>query len=156
MSELNPITGEVTDGERMPGTDVELVPLNLAGLDEDAILAMFPTPMQAAGALLYARDVARRAPAALNTSRTALKKAEKALTIAIALGARDLLTEYPRLPMSERRDLARATDPRVIAAQDTAETAWLLHEYTKDFDRMIGRDIDVLRSLNANLRSEHS
>lgn len=151
--DVNPITGEVADE---PGTDIDLVPLNLAGLDEDAITAMFPTPVQAAGALLYARQVAARAPAALNRYRTALKAADKALTIAVALGARDLLSEYPRLPMSERRDLARATDPKVREAEEARDTAWLLLEYARDYDRAIGRDIDILRSLNANLRGEHS
>lgn len=151
----NPITGELYE-EYEPGQDIELVPLNLSGLDEDAILAMFPTPMQAAGALLYARQVAARAPAALNKYRTALKRAEKDLTIAIALGAERLLETYARMPMTERRDLARATDERVIAAEAARDTAWLQFEYAKDFDRAVGRDIDVLRSLNANLRGEHS
>lgn len=152
---VNPITGEVEDPETFPGTDIELVPLNLAQLDENAILQMFPTPAQAAGALLYSRQVASRAPAALNTYRTALKKAEKDLAIAIALGAERLLSEYPRMPMTERRDLARATDPRVKDAEAARDDAWLLLEYAKDYDRAIGRDIDILRSLNANLRTEH-
>lgn len=28
-------------------------------------------------------------------------------------------------------------------------------EYARDYDRAIGRDIDILRSLNANFRGEH-
>lgn len=152
---VNPITGEVEERETFPGTDVELVPLNLATLDEDAILAMFPTPAQAAGALLYSRQVASRAPAALNAYRTALKKAEKDLTIAVALGAEKMLETYPRMAMSERRDLARALDPRVKVAEEARDTAWLLLEYARDYDRALGRDIDILRSLNANLRGEH-
>ena len=84
----------------------------------------------------------------------ALKKAEKDLTIAIALGAERLLTDYPRMPMTERRDLARATDQRVKDAETARDDAWLLLEYAKDYDRAIGRDIDILRSLNANLRGE--
>jgi len=151
---VNPITGEVVD--ETPATDIELVPLNLATLDEETILAMFPTPTQAAGALLYARQVAARAPAALNKYRTALKKADKDLTIAVALGAERLLETYARMPMTERRDLARATDEKVIAAETARDTAWLLLEYARDFDRAVGRDIDILRSLNANLRGEHS
>lgn len=142
-------TGEVTEDA---GTDIDLVPLNLALLDEDAIMQMFPTPAQAAGALLYSRQVAAQAPVVLNTYRTALKKADKDLALAIAVGARDLLTEYPRMPMTERRDLARATDPKVRAAEESRDTAWLLLEYARDRDRALGRDIDILRSLNANLR----
>lgn len=152
---VNPITGEVDEAETFPGTDIELVPLNLAQLNEDAIAAMFPTPAQAAGALLYSRQVASRAPAALNTYRTALKRAEKDLAIAVALGAKKMLETYPRMAMSERRDLARALDPRVKTAEEARDTAWLLLEYARDYDRALGRDIDILRSLNANLRSEH-
>lgn len=152
---VNPITGEVEEPEKIPGTDVELVPLNLAAMDEDQLLALFPTPVQAAGALMYARNVARRAPAALNEYRTQLKARERELTIAIAVAARDLLAEYPRMPMTERRDLARAEDSRVKAAQEAHDEAWLLLEYARDYDRAIGRDIDILRSLNANLRGEH-
>jgi hypothetical protein len=155
MDDLNPITGEIEEPESMPGSDIALVPLNLAGLSEDDLLATFPTPVQAAGALLYARRVARRAPAALNDLRTKLKAAERRLTIAVAVAARDMLTEYPRMPMTERRDLARAVDDRVRTAQDDVDTAWLLLEYARDYDRAIGRDIDILRSLNANLRGEH-
>ena len=36
---VNPLTGEV-DEDVAPGTDIELVPLNLAHLDEDAIAAI--------------------------------------------------------------------------------------------------------------------
>lgn len=151
---VNPLTGEVEEPEKFPGSEIELVPLNLASLDEDAIAQMFPTPAQAAGALLYSRQVAARAPAALNVYRTALKQAEKDLALAIAVGARDILSEYPRMPMTERRDLARATDPKVRAAEEARDTAWLLLEYARDYDRAIGRDIDILRSLNANLRGE--
>ncbi|GAT73584.1 hypothetical protein MHM582_2078 [Microbacterium sp. HM58-2] len=145
-------TGEVTDDD---AAGMELVPLNLAALSEDEILAMLPTPVQCAGALQYARQVAARAPKALNKLRTALAERERELTIAVAIGARDLLAEYPRLPMSERRDIARATDSRVQEAQEARDTAWLLLEYARDFDRAIGRDIDILRSLNANFRGEH-
>lgn len=152
---VNPITGEVVDDDTFPGTDQALVPLNLRDLDETQLLAMFPTPTQAAGALLHARAVNLRAPAALDVYRRKLKTAERELTIALALGAENLLSTYPRMPMTERRDLARALDDRVKSAQEAVDTAWLEFEYAKDFDRMIARDIEVLRSLNANLRAEH-
>ena len=135
---------------------MELVPLNLAALSEDELLAMLPTPVQCAGALQYARQVAARAPKALNELRTALAERERELTIALAMGARDLLSAYPRMPMTERRDLARAEDSRVTKAQEARDEAWLLLEYARDYDRAIGRDIDILRSLNANMRREHA
>ncbi|KAB1867311.1 hypothetical protein [Microbacterium algeriense] len=151
---VNFATGEVTE-EEAAAAGMDMVPLNLAALSEDELIAMLPTPVQCAGALQYARQVAARAPKALNELRTALTKRERELTIAVALGARDLLAEYPRLPMSERRDIARATDTRVQDAQEARDTAWLLLEYARDYDRAIGRDIDILRSLNANFRGEH-
>ena len=149
MPDVNPITGEVEEPEHIPGTDTELVPLNLSAMSEDELIALFPTPVQAA------RNVARRAPAALDRYRRKLKTAERDLTVALALGAEKILEVYPRMPMGERRDLARAIDDRVKDAQLAADTAWLEMEYARDFDRMIGRDIDILRSLNANLRGEH-
>lgn len=141
-------TGEVEDAP------MDLVPLNLSALSEDELLAMLPTPVQCAGALMYARQVAERAPKALNKLRKALKDRDRELTIALAMGARDLLSTYPRMPMTERRDLARAEDRRVIESQEARDDAWLLLEYARDYDRAIGRDIDILRSLNANMRGE--
>lgn len=148
-------TGEVDDAETFPGTDSHLVPLNLRAMNEDELLALLPTPTQAAGALVMAREVNGRAPAALDRFREALLKAENELRIAIALGAEELLQIYPRLSMTERRDLARATYDRAIRAQAARDTAYLQLEYARDFEKMIGRDIDILRSLNANLRGEH-
>ena len=147
---VDPVTGEV---EESPGVD--LVPLNLAGLDEAELLALFPTPVQCAGALIKARAMVARAPAVLNEYRTALAVAERDLTIAVAKGARDLLAEYPRMPMTERRDLARATDDRVLAAQEARDTAWLLLQYAKDKKDALFEDVGILRSLNANFRGEH-
>lgn len=150
---MNFTTGEVDDDAAAAGMD--MVPLNLAALSEDELLAMLPTPVQCAGALQYARQVAARAPKALNELRTALAERERELTIALAVAARDLLSAYPRMPMTERRDLARAEDARVRKAQENRDDAWLLLEYARDYDRAIGRDIDILRSLNANMRGEH-
>lgn len=144
---VNPITGEVSES-------LELVPLNLAALDEDALREMFPTPIQAAGALIHARSVAARAPHALNVYRSALVTADRRLAIATALAVRDLQADFPRATLTERRMLATA-DPRVVEAQSARDEAWLLLEYARDYDRAIQRDIDILRSLNANLRGEH-
>lgn len=143
-------TGEVDES---PG--VELVTLDLAHLDEDELLGMFPSPVQCAGALLKARASLRRAPAVLNEYRTALSDRERDLTVALAIAARDLLGEYPRMPMTERRDLARAVDDRVTRAQEARDEAWLLLQYAKDKKDTLFEDIGVLRSLNANFRGEH-
>lgn len=147
---VDPNTGEVVEP-----SGFELVPLNLAGLDEAELLALFPTPVQCAGALIRARAMVTRAPAVLNEYRTELAKRERDLTIAVAKGARDLLADYPRMPMTERRDLARATDDRVLAAQEARDTAWLLLQYAKDKKDSLFEDVGILRSLNANFRGEH-
>ncbi|MGN7861482.1 hypothetical protein ACTJI8_12950 [Microbacterium sp. 22303] len=144
-------TGEVLEA----GTDVELVTLNLAGLNEAELLALFPTPVQCAGALLKARAAVTRAPAVLNEYRTALADRERDLTIALAKAARDLLADYPRMPMTERRDLARAEASAVREAQEARDTAWLLLQYAKDRKDSLFEDIGILRSLNANFRGEH-
>lgn len=144
-------TGEVLE----PGTDVELVTLNLAGMNEAELLALFPTPVQCAGALLKARAAVTRAPAVLNEYRTALAARERDLTIALAKAARDLLADYPRMPMTERRDLARAESSAVREAQEARDTAWLLMQYAKDRKDSLFEDIGILRSLNANFRGEH-
>lgn len=149
---VNFTTGEVEDDDP---TGMDLVPLNLAALNEDELIALLPTPVQCAGALQYARQAAARAPKALNELRHALADRERELTIALAVASRDLLAKYPRMPMTERRDLARAEDDRVRTAQEARDSAWLLLEYARDYDRAIGRDIDILRSLNANMRGEH-
>lgn len=150
MSEVNPLAGEAADN----GPGMDLVPLDLARLSEDELLAMFPTPVQAAGALLQSRRVNARAPHALNEYRGQLQKAERALQIALAKTIRDLAGEYPRATLTERRMLATADD-RVIAAMDERDTAWLLYEFARDYAKAIAQDIEVLRSLNANFREEH-
>lgn len=146
---LDPITGELVDEASM-----ELVPLNLSALSEDELLALLPTPIQAAGALVKAREVNARAPHALNAYRTALRTAERKLQIATALAVRDLAVEFPRTTLTERRMVAVAEDA-VKAAQDEYDTAWLLYEFARDYAKAIAQDIEVLRSLNANFRREH-
>lgn len=149
MQEVDPETGEVIEAP------MELVPLNLAALDEDRLLDMFPTPVQAAGALVQARAVAARAPRALDEYRRRLQAAERALVVATAIAVRDLSPEFPRATLTERKMLAATVDA-VREAQDARDEAWLLLEYARDFDKAVGRDIDILRSLNANFRSEHT
>lgn len=151
MSEaVNPITGEVSENPE----EIGLVPLNLAAMSEEALLELFPTPIQAAGALIRARETAARAPRALNAYRTALRKAERTLQVELALALRRLASEFPRSTMTERKLLA-SSDEKVREAQDRHDEAWLLLEYARDYDKAIGRDIDILRSLNANFRGEH-
>lgn len=134
--------------------EIGLVPLNLSAMSEEALIALFPTPIQAAGALILARETAARAPRALSKYRTQLQKAERSLQVELALALRRLAEEFPRSTMTERKILA-SSDEKVSEAQDARDDAWLMFEYARDYDKAIGRDIDILRSLNANFRGEH-
>lgn len=144
--EVDPETGEVRP--------VELVPLDIGTVDEHMLVQGMPTPQQAAAALIRAREVLRRAPAALDTARQELKGAERDHRVELAKATIRALDEYPDLSVTERKTLAHA-DARVIEAQERLDIAWLALEYARDWERALGRDIELLRSLNANLRGEH-
>ena len=58
-------------------------------------------------------------------------------------------------PVESRWNGMRTIGCTAREAQEARDTAWLLFEYARDYDRAIGRDIDILRSLNANMRGEH-
>ncbi|MFB7843601.1 hypothetical protein [Microbacterium sp. NPDC056052] len=145
-------TGEVTDDAP---ESMELVPLNLAALSEDELLAVLPTPVQAAGALIRARETNARAPRALSRYRGILRKAQRDKKVALGRAVKDLRAEFPRATLTELRELAYGADERVIAALDAEDDAWLAFEYAKDFAAAIQEDIEILRSLNANFRGEH-
>ncbi|PRB09248.1 hypothetical protein CQ047_11255 [Microbacterium sp. MYb72] len=134
---------------------MELVPLELAGLDEADLLAMFPTPVQAAGALVWARATNANAPRALNEYRKKLRKAQRDKKIAVGRAVKELRAELPRATLTELRELAYGADDRVIAALDAEDDAWLAYEYAKDYAAAIKEDIEILRSINANFRGEH-
>lgn len=150
----DPMTGGVLETDAV-AESMELVPLNLAALDEAALLAMFPTPVQAAGALIWARATLSRAPKALSDYRTKLRKAQRDKKIAIGRAVKNLREEFPRATLTELRDLAYGADDRVIAALDAEDDAWLEFEYAKDYAVAIKEDIEILRSINANFRGEH-
>lgn len=148
MSEfVDPETGEVVS------RPIEIVALDMAALDEAELIQMFPTPVQAAGALLKARAMIARAPRALRDAKQALKAAERDLTLAKGRAVLDLAERYAEFSVGERDKVAR-TDPRVIEAQEAVDTAWLALEYAKDWNTALGRDVELLRSVNANVRAE--
>jgi hypothetical protein len=148
-AEVDPVTGEVIDTPE----NMELVPLNLAALDEHAIAHLLPTPGQIHAALIIARGKNAKAPAVLSQYRGKLKKAETTLKIQLGLAVKLLREDFPRATLTELRDLAYS-DERVRAAVDARDDAWLMFEYAKDFAGMIAEDIEILRSINKNLRSE--
>lgn len=143
-------TGDVFD----PSSEVELVTLNLAAMDEDELISLFPTPVQATGALLKARDAARRAPMVLNEHRAALRAAERNLSLVVAKTVLRLKDDFPKSTITERKMLSEL-DEGVRDAMDHVDVAWLLLEYAKDQAKAVQQDIDILRSINANMRDEH-
>lgn len=60
-ADVDPVTGEIVDSPE----NMELVPLNLAAIDEEQLQALLPTPGQIHGALIIARGKNAKAPAVL-------------------------------------------------------------------------------------------
>lgn len=141
-------TGEVRDD----AGELALVPLHIAELDEDALLAMFPTPVQCAGALLIARERIANAPAALEQLGKKVRQAKRELLVARAKSRIHYRGEGWNI--SDSKDLAESTDA-VVGALEAADDAELALEYGRDLRRTLTTEIDILRSLNANFRGEH-
>jgi hypothetical protein len=144
---IDPETGEVVE------RPIELVASDIANIDEDQLIALFPTPAQAAGALLLARQKVARAPRALRDAKMQLKAAERDLRVITGRVTLELADKYDGMSVSERQKLA-ASDARVGEAEEARDVAWLALEYAKDWDRALGRDVELLRSVNANFRQE--
>jgi len=132
-------TGEVTEAT----ASVDLVPLNLAGLDEDDLLHLFPTPVQCAGALLQARTAIARAKAVKDAKR-------------VLAAARGYARQNAQGRDAETRKLVAESDASVIEAWEHLDVCELALEYARERRKSLSEDIDILRSLNANFRGEHS
>lgn len=145
---------DTESGEVMDLEPIELVALDMAALDEDAMLALFPTYTQAAGALILAREAVRRAPMALREARQQLRRAEQDHRITLGKVTKELASEFVGYGITERRTMAHA-DKRVAEAQDTVDTMWIALEYAKDWDVALNRDVKLLISINANFREVH-
>jgi len=144
---LDPTTGEVTEAD----ATVELVPLNIAQLDEHELLQMFPTPVQCAGALMIARARIAKAPAVLADLSKAVKDAKRELII-----ARGYARQRAEGRDAETRKLTAESDAEVIKAWERIDETELALEYARELRKSLSEDIDILRSLNANFRGEHS
>lgn len=144
---FHPDTGEVLEAT----PSVDLVPLNLAALDEDELLHLFPTPVQCAGALLQARQAIARAPEILAGRSKAVKDAKRLL--AAARGYARARAEGRDI---ETRRLVAESDAEVIKAWEHLDVCELALEYARERRKSLSEDIDILRSLNANMRSEVS
>jgi hypothetical protein len=144
------VTGEVEEIE--PGSTVELVPLDLVSLSEDELLELFPSPVQVAGALHIARARIGRAPVVLKDLSAALKVAKRDLLIAKGKSYR--AAREAGFNITDARAYSAFDDP-VIEAQEAVDDAELELEYGRDLRKSLTTDIDILRSLNANIRAEH-
>lgn len=144
---IDPETGEVVE------RPLEVVAVDIASLDEQELAQLFPTPMQAAGALIKARQAVARAPIALRKVKEELRAAERDLKVAIARTTLELADRHEDMSVTERQRVAEA-DPRVIEAREAHDVAWLALEYARDWDKALGRDVELLRSVNANARAE--
>lgn len=145
-------TGEVREGA--PAEDeMTVVPLHIAELDEADLLELFPTPVQAAGALIIARERIARAPKVLRDLSKELKARKRELTVVAAMARQ----EYRERGMSifDAKEYATA-HPDVIKAQEAVDEADLRLEYGREMKWALSKDVDILRSLNTNFRQEHS
>lgn len=148
----DPMTGTVV--HTAPGFDV--VPLDIAILDEDLLAQWAPSPVQIAGALAMARAKNLSAPAALHDYRTKLTRAERVKKVALGMALKKLRDEYgPRYTMTELRELAYGTDQRLKDAVDAYDDAWLAFEYAKDFAEAIERDVSLLQSIAKRVGGEN-
>lgn len=129
---------------------IELVPLDLAGLDEDALIALFPSPVQCAGALLQARRMIAAAPAVLAARSKAVKDAKRDLIVARGYARQRAVGRD-----AETRKLVAESDAEVLQAWEAIDTAELALEYARELRKTLSEDIEILRSLNANFRGEH-
>lgn len=146
MSALDTDTGEIHD------EDLALVPLHIAELDEEELLKLFPTPVQCAGALLIARERIANAPGALQQLGNEVRGAKRTLIVERAKARIRYRGEGWNI--TDAKDLADH-DEKVVAALEAVDTAELGLEYGRDLRRTLEKEIDILRSLNANFRGEH-
>lgn len=136
-----------------PGFDV--VPLDIAILDEELLAQWAPSPIQVAGALAMARAKNLQAPTALNEYRKKLAAAGREKKLALGLAVKKLRDEYGSKPTrTELAELAYGTDDRLIAAVEAYDDAWIAFEYAKDFAEAVERDVSLLQSIAKRLGSE--
>ena len=129
---------------------VELVPLDLAAMNEDELLELFPSPVQCAGALLKARRMIAQAPAVLAARSKAVKDAKRNLIVARGYARQRAVGRD-----AETRKLVAESDADLVQAWEAIDVAELALEYAREMRKTLSEDIEILRSLNANFRGEH-
>jgi hypothetical protein len=152
----NPITGEVEEGWRPSNEDAAagvLVPLNLGQLSEEMVHQAFPTAGQLEQALLASRTRIGRSGDYIVEQSKDLKKAKRDLIVAKGV-ARGTVRESGIYKTEKDVDAAVDRDPGVYRAMVRVDDAALRLEYARELKSALYLDVEILRSLNSNMRSE--
>ncbi|MGB3414056.1 MAG: hypothetical protein WBA28_05010 [Microbacteriaceae bacterium] len=152
---FNPITGEVEEWRKDAANAGEgvLMPLNLGALSEDEVIQHFPTPGELEHALLRARTRLGRSALFLTEQSEKLKKAKRNLVVAKAV-ARQKARETGLFKTEPDVAAAVDRDEAVFAAVVALDDAALKLEYGRELKSALHMDIEILRSLNSNMRGE--
>jgi hypothetical protein len=154
--QVNPITGEVEEHWNSTDEDADagvMVPLNLNALSEHDVVQAFPTAGQLEQALLQSRVRLGRAAPFLTKQSENLKTAKRDLVVAKAVArgnARDSALYKTEPDISAAVD----RDPLVYRAIVRVDDAAVKLEYARELKSSLHVDIDILRSLNTNMRNE--
>ena len=152
----NPVTGEVEENWRPTNIDADagvMVPLNLRQLSESDVVQAFPTAGELEQALLASRVRLGRAAPFLNAQSEVLKKAKRDLVVAKAV-ARHKTREAGLFKTEKDVDAAFDRDRIVYQAIVRVDDAALKLEYARELKSSLHADIEILRSLNTNMRNE--
>jgi hypothetical protein len=153
---VNPVTGEVEENWRPENDDADvgvMVPLNLRLLSESDVVQAFPTAGELEQALLASRvRLGRAAPFIVKQSES-LKKAKRDLVVARAV-SRQNTREGGLFKTEKDVDAAIDRDTLVYRAVVRVDDAAMKLEYARELKSSLHADIEILRSLNTNMRNE--
>lgn len=158
MSEIvvNPVTGEVEGDWRVDAENADtgiMVPLNLSQLTEAEVVQAFPTAGELEQALLASRTRLGRAAPFLSDASRVLKKTKRDFIVARAV-ARQNVRETGIWKTEKDVDAAIDRDDSVQRALTIVDDAALKLEYARELKNSLHMDIEILRSLNSNMRGE--
>jgi hypothetical protein len=150
---INPVTGEVDEWQGDDPASGVLVPVHLADLDEDGIAQALPSPYQVERALIESRTRIGRSANVVRDASTKVRESKRDLVLAKAL-ARE--TARASGTYRTEKDLAAAVelDDTVQQAYDAMHEAIAAYEYARLLRSSLWKDIEVLQSINANMRQE--
>jgi hypothetical protein len=153
---INPITGEVEETWHASNDDADdgvMVPLNLNALSEHDVVQAFPTAGQLEQALLLSRIRLGRSAPYLSEQSEQLKKAKRDLIVAKAV-SRGNARDSGLYKTADDISAAVDRDTLVYRAIVRVDDAAVKLEYARELKSSLHADIDILRSLNTNMRNE--